>query len=199
MDRFEISKRVNQIKKMFDETATRLPDIFLLHGDFTDDEMNSLYNHIKVKAMISMTKGEGFGRPLAEFATTGKPIIVSHYSGHKDFLPQDMVMYIPGEMRNVHPSAAVQNMILPEAQWFMANPMVAGRYMLDTFESYKSKLETSRKLPKYLKDNFSYDKMKETLYKFIDAPVKEIPKPQMQQLKLPQLKKIELPKLKKVE
>jgi len=199
MDRFEISKRVNQIKKMFDETATRLPDIYLLHGDFTDDEMNSLYNHIKVKAMISMTKGEGFGRPLAEFATTGKPIIVSHYSGHKDFLPQDLVMYIPGEMRNVHPSAVVPNMILPEAQWFMPNPMVAGRYMLDTFESYKSKLETSRKLPKYLKDNFSYDKMKETLYKFIDAPVKEIPKPQMQQLKLPQLKKIELPKLKKVE
>jgi hypothetical protein len=41
--------------------------------------------------------------------------------------------------------------------------------------------------------------MKEALYTFIDAPVKVIPKPQMQQLKLPQLKKIELPKLKKVE
>jgi hypothetical protein len=81
----------------------------------------------------------------------------------------------------------------------MANPAVAGRYMLDTFEDYKSKLEISRKLPKYLKDNFSYDKMKEALYTFIDAPVKEIPKPQMQQIKLPQLKKIELPKLKKVE
>jgi glycosyltransferase involved in cell wall biosynthesis len=199
MDRFEISKRVNQIKKMFDDTATRLPDVYLVHGDFTDDEMNSLYNHPKVKAMISMTKGEGFGRPLAEFAMTGKPIIVSHYSGHKDFLPQEMVMYIPGEMRNVHPSAVVQNMILPESQWFMPNPMVAGRYMIDTFEDYKSKLEVSRKLPKHLKDNFSYEKMKEALYTFIDAPVKEIPKPQMQQIKLPQLKKIELPKLKKVE
>jgi glycosyltransferase involved in cell wall biosynthesis len=199
MDRFEIKKRVKQIKKAFEETATRLPDIYLLHGDFTDDEMNSLYNHTKVKAMISMTKGEGYGRPLAEFATTGKPIIVSHYSGHKDFLPQDLVMYIPGEMRNVHPSAVVPNMILPESQWFMPNPMVAGRYMLDTFEDYKSKLEISRKLPKYLKDNFSYEKMKEALYTFIDAPVKVIPKPQMQQIKLPQLKKIELPKLKKVE
>ena len=199
MDRYEIKKRVKQIKRMFEDTATRLPDIYLLHGDFTDDEMNSLYNHSKVKAMISMTKGEGFGRPLAEFATTGKPIIVSHYSGHKDFLPQDLVMYIPGEMRNVHSSAAVQNMILPESQWFMPNPMVAGRYMIDTFEDYKSKLEVSRKLTKHLKDNFSYEKMKEALYTFIDAPVKVIQKPQMQQIKLPQLKKIELPKLKKVE
>ena len=146
-----------------------------------------------------MTKGEGFGRPLAEFATTGKPIIVSHYSGHKDFLPQDMVMYIPGEMRNVHPSAVVPNMILPEAHWFMASPTIAGKYMIETFEDYKSKLEFSRKLPKYLKDNFSYEKMKDALYTFIDAPVKDAQVPQMQQINLPKLKKIELPKLKKVE
>ena len=52
----------------------------------TDEEMNSLYNHPKVKAMVSFTKGEGFGRPLAEFGTTGKPIIASNWSGHLDFL-----------------------------------------------------------------------------------------------------------------
>ena len=69
-----------------------------------------------------------------------------------------------------------------------------------TFENYKVKLESSRKLTKYLKDNFSFDKMKENLYNYIDAPVKAIaPKPQMQQLKLPQIKKIELPKLKKID
>jgi glycosyltransferase involved in cell wall biosynthesis len=195
MDKAEIQKRVNAIKKSFEHTATRLPNIYLIHGDLTDEEMNSLYNHPKVKAMISMTKGEGFGRPLAEFATTGKPIIVSQYSGHMDFLPSEMVMYIPGEMKNVHQTAAVPNMILEQAQWFMPNPAVSGRYMIDTFENYKSKLEASRKLPKYLKDNFSYDKMKETLYKWVEAPIAAPKVPQMQQIKLPQLKKIELPKL----
>ena len=39
--------------------------------------MNKLYNHPKVKAMVSLTKGEGFGRPLLEFSLTGKPIIAS--------------------------------------------------------------------------------------------------------------------------
>jgi len=144
-----------------------------------------------------MTKGEGFGRPLAEFAVTGKPIIVSHYSGHKDFLPADMVMYVPGEMRQVHPSAVVPNIILAESQWFMPNPMIAGRYLVDTFENYKTKLESSRKLPKFLKDNFSFANMKEKLYNYIEAPVKGMP--EVKQIKLPQLKKIELPKLKKVE
>ena len=28
--------------------------------------MNHLYNHSKVKAHISFTKGEGYGRPLTE-------------------------------------------------------------------------------------------------------------------------------------
>ena len=58
---------------------------FLLHGDFTNEEMNSIYNHPKVKAMISLTKGEGFGRPLLEFSLTNKPIMVSGWSGHVEF------------------------------------------------------------------------------------------------------------------
>jgi hypothetical protein len=44
--------------------------------------MNELYNHGKVKAMISLTKGEGFGRPLLEFSLVNKPIIASGWSGH---------------------------------------------------------------------------------------------------------------------
>jgi hypothetical protein len=46
--------------------------VYLLHGEFTDEEMNSIYNHSKVKAMVSLTKGEGFGRPLLEFSLTQK-------------------------------------------------------------------------------------------------------------------------------
>lgn len=198
MDKHEIKKRIDSIKSTYlknSKNTYRLPNIYLIHGDLTDDEMNSLYNHPKVKCMLSMTKGEGYGRPLAEFAVSGKPIIVSGYSGHMDFLPAEMVMYVPGEMRNVHPSAAIPNMILEQAQWFMPNPAIASRYMIDTFENYKSKLESSRKLPKHLKTNFSYEKMKEELYKWIEAPIVAPKMPQAQQLKLPQLKKIELPKL----
>ena len=188
IDRNEILKRINQIKKSFNSTV-RLPDIYLLHGELSDDEMNFLYNHAKVKTMISLTKGEGFGRPLAEFAVTVKPIIVSWYSGHTDFLPQEMVSYIPGELRNVHPSAVVPNMILPESQWFMANPQFASKVMIDIYENYKINIEKSRKLTKHLKDNFSYEKMKQDLYKFIDSPVQG----------MPEVKKFVLPTLKKVQ
>jgi len=90
IDRDEIMKKVQQIMEPYGNKA---PNIYLLHGDLTDEEMNSLYNHPKINAMISFTKGEGFGRPLLEFGITGKPIIASNWSGHLDFLHKIIVHY----------------------------------------------------------------------------------------------------------
>jgi hypothetical protein len=104
MDREEILKRIKMIKKTVN--SKDLPNVYLLHGEFTDSEMNELYNHPKVKAMVSLTKGEGFGRPLLEFSLTKKPIITTNWSGHTDFLKSEFTVMLPGQMANVHPSAA---------------------------------------------------------------------------------------------
>jgi hypothetical protein len=55
--------------------------------------MNQIYNHPKVKAMVSLTKGEGFGRPLLEFSLVNKPIITTNWSGHIDFSTQNLQLY----------------------------------------------------------------------------------------------------------
>ena len=83
LDRMEIETKISQIRDMFG--TAKLPSVYLIHGELTDDEMNSMYNHPKVKAMVSFTKAEGFGRPLLEFSTTGKPIMAPHYTGQVDF------------------------------------------------------------------------------------------------------------------
>ena len=62
MDRYEMQKRIQSIRKSV--PASQLPNIYLLHGEFNDSEINELYNHPKVKAMVSLTKGEGFGRTI---------------------------------------------------------------------------------------------------------------------------------------
>jgi glycosyltransferase involved in cell wall biosynthesis len=191
MDRLEIEKRIEIIKKSVD--ATSLPPIHLIYGDLTAEEMNMLYNHPKVKAHISFTKGEGYGRPLAEAAITGKPILVSDFSGHKDFLPDDMVFYIPGEMTNVHPSAA-NDWLLKESKWFTVDYGYAMGLMKDIEKNYKKSLEKSRKTYHHIKTNFSFDKMKEKLDSILTDRVPEFPK--QHELKLPKMKKIELPKAK---
>ena len=62
MDRDEIFKKNQTIKNTVN--SKNLPNYYLLHGEFTDEEMNSIYNHSKVKAMVSLTKGEGFGTTI---------------------------------------------------------------------------------------------------------------------------------------
>ena len=114
MDRSEILHRLNIIRDSITD-AKILPKIYLLHGNFTDPEMNELYNHPKIKAMVSLTKGEGFGRPLLEFSAINKPIIATNWSGHVDFLKN--VSFVEGKLNKVHPSAVVKNMIGPEAEW----------------------------------------------------------------------------------
>jgi glycosyltransferase involved in cell wall biosynthesis len=171
----------------------------------TDDEMNQLNNDPKIKAFVSFTKGEGYGRPLVEAAITGKPVITTNWSGHVDFIKPDYNILIGGELKNVHPSAANQ-FLLKESQWFKINTDIASRAMKDIFKNYKKYWESSRKQTQYLKDNWSFDKMCEKLSNLLP---KIEPAPQMQQLKLPKLQKagennvelpkIKLPKLKKIK
>ncbi len=73
IDRDEIIKRISEIRNTVN--SKNLPNIYLLHGDFTNEEMNSIYNHSKVKAMVNLTKGEGFGRQLLEYSLPSKPIL----------------------------------------------------------------------------------------------------------------------------
>ena len=72
--------------------------------------MNHLYNHSKVKAHISFTKGEGYGRPLAE-ACSGKLVIAPKWSGHVDFLDPKFCILLTGQLTEVHDSAVWENVI----------------------------------------------------------------------------------------
>ena len=193
MDREEVLNKIDAIRQT---VKGKLPNVYLLHGDMTDAEVNELYNHTKVKAMISLTKGEGFGRPLLEFSLINKPIIASGWSGHIDFLDNQFTKQIGGTLTNVHPSAAVDKMILQESQWFRPDEGLTGKALKDVFEDYKPYKELAKRQGYKSRTEFSYEKMRETVDTLLTQYIPEFPK--QVQLKLPQLKKIELPKLKKI-
>jgi len=195
VDRDSILKKLDAIRKSVN--SKNLPNIYLFHGEVSDDEMNQLYNHSKIKAMVSFTKGEGFGRPLLEFTQTKKPVIAPNWSGQLDFLNPEFTSLIPGTLTNIHPSAQVKDMLIDGSQWFTVDYGFAGGVLRDYFENYKKYQDNGKRLAHYCKTNFSFEKMQEKLDTILTTNVPEFPK--QVQLKLPQLKKIELPKLKKVE
>lgn len=196
MDKKAILKRYYEIRKT---VKGSLPNIYILHGEFTNEEMNSIYNHSKVKAMISLTKGEGFGRPLLEFSLSKKPIIASAWSGHMDFLHPEYNVFINGKLKNVDQSAVVPNMILPESKWFTPNHSEVGTALKDVYKNYKKYSDLGKRQAHYSKTNFSWDKMDKKLLDYLD---KNIPTfAQQVNLTLPDLgvkkpNKLELPKLK---
>ena len=192
MDRERILSKIDGIRKSI--KGSRIPNIYLMHGEISDEQINELYNHPKVKVMVSHTKGEGFGRPLLEFTTTGKPIIASGWSGHTDFLDPELSTLVGGTLENVHPSAAVKDLILPESSWFTPNDSDVIKAYKETFKKYKAKVTNAKKLRHRTLKTFTYDHMVVELESILDKHIGSMP----QQIKLT-LPKLELPKLQKID
>ncbi len=134
LDRQEILTKIDKIRSSI--KGDDLPTVYLLHGEFSDKEINELYNHPKVKAMVSLTKGEGFGRPLLEFTFTKKPLITTGWSGHIDFLDPEHAILLGGQLEDVSPSALVQNTIIQGAKWFSPNLMEIPQALTTVFTDY---------------------------------------------------------------
>ena len=191
LDQDRIIRKIDDIRKT---VKGGLPNIYLITGEISDKQMNDLYNHPKVKAMVSFTKGEGFGRPLLEFSLTGKPIIASGWSGQIDFLDREKAVLIGGQLENVHKSAAVKDMILEQAQWFAPNDAEVGKAFKLVNKKYKDFIVPAKQLKNINKENFSFEAMCKLLSE-LDS--KYIPAfPEKVELTLP---KINLPKLEKIQ
>jgi hypothetical protein len=194
VDREEILKKIKQIRKTVN--SDNLPNVYLLSGEFTDSEINELYNHSKIKAMVSLTKGEGFGRPLLEFTLSKKPLITTGWSGHMDFLNPEFVTLLKGNLTKVHPSTQNQ-FLIADSEWFNPDYGQVGFYLKDVFENYKNYIDGAKRQAFKSKSEFSWDRMSEKVNNIFTQYIPEFPKEI--KLQLPQLKKIELPKLQKLE
>ena len=200
LDREDMLKRIRDIRNSI--KGEDLPNIYLLHGDLTDEEMNELYHHPRVKAHISLTHGEGFGRPLLEASLSEKPVIASNWSGHKDFLPDDKALMLPGNLTKTPPEAFPENIYVEGSQWFSVNYPVASNVVKDVYNNYKKYKPLAKKLSFENKNKFSLNAMTKEFEKILDKYLPEFE--QQVDLKLPKLKSaskttsnIKLPKLKK--
>ena len=201
LDREEIMRKIDVIKSSI---KGDLPNVYLVHGDFDDSEINQLYNHPKVKAHITLTHGEGFGRPLLEASLSQKPVIAPDWSGHKDFLPKSSAVLLGGQLTDVEGGSIPDDMLVDGTQWFTVHYPEASSKMRDVFKNYRKYTLNAKKLSVVNKSKFSLDSMTKKLGRILDEYVPEFPKEVT--LELPKLKKIgsttkpdiTIPKIKKV-
>ena len=190
MDKYDLIGRIRSIRDFVknEKKLTDLPNIYLLHGELTNTEMNSLYNHPKVKAMVNFTHGEGYGAPILEFTLSGKPLLVSNWSGHLDFLDGKLCKLLDGQVNPLAPES-VNEWLIKDSAWFTVNYQKAAESIKNCYNYYNSFLEKSEMLRTRNEKLFSEKAMDEVFHPFLD---KYIPKFATEtKLILPKLRKIE--------
>ena len=201
VDRFEM---LSKIKKIRDSVGTNVPNVYLLHGELSEPEMNALFNHEKVIAHISFTHGEGFGHPLLLSTLSGKPLLAPNWSGHLDYLNPIISNLLPGNLIDVD-KKSVNQWIIKESKWFKVSYALAEDKMKQVYFTRKSDKFTKNAelLRKENEEKFSLQAMDKRLWELLD---KYVPTFAVEnQFVLPKLKpigntenKIVLPKLKLV-
>ena len=205
LDREDIMTKIEQIKVT---VRGNLPKIYVIHGDLEDDEINGLYNHPKVKAHVSFTHGEGFGRPLLEASLSEKPVIAPNWGGQTDFLDSKSAILLPGSLNDVKKQSFPKNMWIEGSQWYTVNYNYASKILKDVFDNYSKYVVKGKKLSIMNSTKFSLDAMTKKFEEILDRHLPKFEEqPQAVDLKLPKLKKVtkqeqpkvKLPTLKKVK
>lgn len=194
---FSISDRDSclvRIQSIKNEVGGNVPNVYLLHGELNDVEMNALFNHPKIGAHVSFTHGEGYGHPLLLASLSGKPILASNWSGHLDFLNPKYTQLLNGNIHQIDPSA-VNQWLVKESSWFTVGYGLAEDKLKAVYYNNISNLkENAEKLRLENMEKFSMQAMDKVLHGLLDKYVPEFAVEK--KLILPKMKKIELPKIK---
>jgi len=188
MDSEEIKTKIKNIKSMF-PSEWNLPNVYLLHGSLSTEEINGLYNHPKVKCMVSLTHGEGFGRPLLEATMTGLPVIASGWSGQMDFLDKQNSLLLDGELKQISKEAfqPIKGMTIQEARWFTVNEGSAYRAYNEVFNQHSLWKGKAKQLMDKNRNKFTLEGMTKLLKNKIDKFLEKTPT--QVSLNLPKLSK----------
>jgi glycosyltransferase involved in cell wall biosynthesis len=167
-------------ENMLNSMTSKFPDrkckVYLLHGRMTEEEMTALYQHDKIKCMLSLAHGEGFGLPIFEAAGLGLPIVATDWSGHTDFLymPQKdkkgktknkgMFGKVSYDLRPVQKGSHWEGVVTPDSMWAYPSDASAKSKMRNVFKDYNLALSKAKKLKEHVQQEFASDKMHSKMF-----------------------------------
>ena len=161
----------NVLKNLTSTVPDRKCKIYLLHGRMSEEELTALYRHDKIKCMLSLAHGEGFGLPLFEAAHNGLPIISTDWSGQLDFLyaPQQdkkgktknkgLFGKVTYELNKVQKESVWENVITPDSMWAFPKDTSAREKMRSVYKDYQLAVNKAKKLQQHVLEEFNSDKM----------------------------------------
>lgn len=153
-----------RLKAVLGRYPDRKCSVSLLHGDLSEGQMRALYEHDKIKCLVNIAHGEGFGLPLFEAARLGLPIITLPWSGQLDFLRhdgEDLFKKVAFSMQPVQAQAVWDGVIQKEAMWAFADEESFGEALTWMVNNHAEALNTAEKLKGLVETKFRAEKLYE--------------------------------------
>ena len=151
-----------QVTSMLEKYTDRKCKVYLLHGDLSSGQMTGLYTNPKIKAMVSIAHGEGFGLPLFEAAREALPIVAVGWSGHTDFLCHDGKNYfqeVEYTLQPVQKEAIWDGVIDKTSMWAFADQGSYKMALRKTLKNWSKCKEQATELAAFINDKFNEEKL----------------------------------------
>tara|TARA_A100001515_G_scaffold32192_1_gene25131 strand:- start:61156 stop:62412 length:1257 start_codon:yes stop_codon:yes gene_type:complete len=180
-DRYNCEQKIRTILQGYPD---RKCSVYLLHGGLHDEEIHGLYRNNKIKAIINLAHGEGFGLPLFEAAQAGLPVLAPDWSGHLDFLympvenkkgkvkKKAMFAKVDYELGQVQPEARWEGVIEEQTAWCYPDPKSYKNKLRDIFKDHSRFKKQAKNLQSWIAEEFEEEKMYK---KMSDAILDAIP------------------------
>ena len=166
----EITRR--RVKGLVRKTKDTKCKIYLLHGDMTEEELSGLYRNPKIKALINLAHGEGFGLPMFEAVNNELPVIAAAWSGHCDFLyapKRDKksrknrnfphFARVEYDIQPIQKSAVWDEVLISESMWCYPKEKSYKDQLRKVYKNYNHYASLTKKLKKHIEKNFSEEKI----------------------------------------
>jgi len=158
----------NTLKNLLEGEGDRKCKVYLLHGSMSDEEMTALYQHPKIKSLVTLTHGEGFGLPIFEAVYNELPVVAPDWSGHVDFLYKPVKDKKTGKekmkahyakvdytLQQVSPEAAWEGVIQPDSMWCNADEVSYRRRLREVYKDYNRFKSQAKRLNKWVRSTFT--------------------------------------------
>ena len=171
-----------------ENSLTAIPESFpdrkcsvsLLHGDLSEAQMKALYEHDKVKCLVNIAHGEGFGLPLFEAARAGLPVATIPWSGQLDFLQWDgknLFNAIDCTLKLVSANAVWDGVVQRDSQWAYADKDAYQACLKKIVDNYDDSLLIASELQGKVLQHFNAERLYRLFCDSVLGKSLETPKP----------------------